>query len=165
MWNIRLFPGSGAPQCPFPRAPRAPVPFHRSRPHPGPLRADRRSAACRLGRQCHQDRCAVRGRRGRAARRSAPRLGFSEPASQQAGDDVEFERPEGPRSLQAAGRTRRRRSREFSPRREGKAGKAAIDYESLRRINPRIVSGSISGFGQDGTSVPDSIRSRRAWAG
>src|SRR5258708_15240638 len=25
-----------------------------------------------------------------------------------------------------------------------------IDYESLRRINPRIVYGSISGFGQDG---------------
>jgi hypothetical protein len=25
-----------------------------------------------------------------------------------------------------------------------------IDYESLRKINPRIVYGSISGFGQDG---------------
>jgi formyl-CoA transferase len=29
-------------------------------------------------------------------------------------------------------------------------GKLGIDYESVRRINPRIVYGSISGFGQDG---------------
>ncbi len=28
--------------------------------------------------------------------------------------------------------------------------KLGIDYESLRRINPGIVYGSISGFGQDG---------------
>src|SRR5437762_5652328 len=29
-------------------------------------------------------------------------------------------------------------------------GKLGIDYESLRKVNPRIVYGSISGFGQDG---------------
>jgi formyl-CoA transferase len=29
-------------------------------------------------------------------------------------------------------------------------GKLGIEYESMRRINPRIVYGSISGFGQDG---------------
>ena len=29
-------------------------------------------------------------------------------------------------------------------------GKLGIDYESVRKINPRIVYGSISGFGQDG---------------
>src|SRR5260370_26952361 len=28
--------------------------------------------------------------------------------------------------------------------------KLGIDYDSLRKINPRIVYGSISGFGQDG---------------
>ena len=55
--------------------------------------------------------------------------------------------PEGPRGVQAPGRTGRRRGREFPPRREGQLG---IDYESLRKINPRIVYGSISGFGQDG---------------
>src|SRR5712672_274530 len=29
-------------------------------------------------------------------------------------------------------------------------GKLGVDYESLRKVNPRIVYGSISGFGQDG---------------
>src|SRR5206468_7424003 len=29
-------------------------------------------------------------------------------------------------------------------------GKLGVDYESLRKTNPRIVYGSISGFGQDG---------------
>jgi crotonobetainyl-CoA:carnitine CoA-transferase CaiB-like acyl-CoA transferase len=29
-------------------------------------------------------------------------------------------------------------------------GKLGVDYESVRRINPRIIYGSISGFGQDG---------------
>ena len=45
--------------------------------------------------------------------------------------------------------------------------KLGIDYESVRKINPRIVYGSISGFGQDGlgSQAPlASIRSRKAWA-
>ena len=42
-----------------------------------------------------------------------------------------------------------------------------IDYEALRKINPRIVYASISGFGQDGPYATGraSTRSRRAWAG
>ena len=34
--------------------------------------------------------------------------------------------------------------------RPGVKKRLGIDYESLRKINPRIVYGSISGFGQDG---------------
>ena len=46
-------------------------------------------------------------------------------------------------------------------------GKLGIDYESVRKVNPGIVYGSISGFGQDGPyhKRPGSIRSPRAWAG
>jgi formyl-CoA transferase len=52
----------------------------------------------------------------------------------------------------------------FRPDAKGKLG---IDYESVHKINPRIVYGSVSGFGQDGpiTNARPSIRSRRAWAG
>ena len=41
-----------------------------------------------------------------------------------------------------------------------------IDYESLKKVNPRIILGSISGFGQDGPYAerPASTRSPRAWA-
>jgi formyl-CoA transferase len=41
-----------------------------------------------------------------------------------------------------------------------------IDYESLKKVNPRIILGSISGFGQDGPmpSARASTRSPRAWA-
>ena len=42
-----------------------------------------------------------------------------------------------------------------------------VDYESLKKINKRIVYASISGFGQDGPCgiVPVSIRSPREWGG
>ncbi len=43
-----------------------------------------------------------------------------------------------------------------------------IDYEAVNKINPRIVYGSISGFGQDGPyegrKPGASTRSPRAWA-
>jgi crotonobetainyl-CoA:carnitine CoA-transferase CaiB-like acyl-CoA transferase len=39
-----------------------------------------------------------------------------------------------------------------------------VAWDDVRAINPRIVYGSISGFGQDGRTVtgPASTRSRRA---
>jgi len=41
-----------------------------------------------------------------------------------------------------------------------------IGYDALSAINPRIVLGSISGFGQDGPMrSARSTRSPRAWAG
>jgi len=42
-----------------------------------------------------------------------------------------------------------------------------IGYESLKKVNPRVILASISGFGQDdrtGTGRA-STRSRKAWAG
>ena len=152
-----------SPSCPS-RARHKPCPVSPFSTSPGSAPGRPAFGSLPTGRQCHQDRCPVRGRRGRAARRSAPRLGFSEPAPQQAGDDLKSERPEGPRSLQALAEQADVVVENSRPDVRAKLG---IDYESLRRINPRIVYGSISGFGQDGpiTSVPDSIRPRRAWAG
>ena len=44
--------------------------------------------------------------------------------------------------------------------------KLGIDYENVKKINPRIVYGSISGFGQDGPyhKRPGLIRTRKGWA-
>jgi crotonobetainyl-CoA:carnitine CoA-transferase CaiB-like acyl-CoA transferase len=54
-----------------------------------------------------------------------------------------------PRGSRCSGVLRKRptSSSKTSARRKDKLG---IDYESVRKINPRIVYGSISGFGQDG---------------
>ena len=42
-----------------------------------------------------------------------------------------------------------------------------VDYDTVAKINPRIVYGSIAGFGQSGPDAarPASTRSPRAWAG
>ena len=42
-----------------------------------------------------------------------------------------------------------------------------VDYKSVKKVNPRIIYGSIAGFGQSGPTrrAPASTRSRKAWAG
>ena len=53
----------------------------------------------------------------------------------------------GPGGVPEDGEEGRRGGRELPARREAAAG---IDYKDLQKVNPRIVYGSISGFGQDG---------------
>ena len=45
--------------------------------------------------------------------------------------------------------------------------KLGLDYESLAKVNPRIILASISGFGQDGPMPGDLvlIKSSKAWGG
>jgi len=45
--------------------------------------------------------------------------------------------------------------------------KLGVDYESVKKVNPRIVYGSISGFGQDGPyhKRPGFDQIARAWEG
>ncbi len=76
---------------------------------------------------------------------------FPEPAPQQAQRDAEPERPGRARGVQETGREGADVVVEnYRPDVKNRLG---IDYESLKAINPRIILGSISGFGQDGPYV------------
>jgi hypothetical protein len=85
-----------------------PCAVHRPRSDPGPLGADLRAAARRLGRQRHKDRAAARSGRRRGAGRAPQRIGLSEPASQQAWHDAQPEGSGGPGDLPANGEAGRR---------------------------------------------------------
>ena len=92
--------------------------LHGARSHPGAGRSDRGTPACGLGRQRHQDRSAGRCRQGPGHGRRKARTGLSEPPPQQAVDDAESQESCRPRGVHAPRRTRRRRGRELSSRRE-----------------------------------------------
>ena len=87
------------------------------------------------------------GRAGRRDRQPPRRSRFSEPAPQQAGYDVE---PEERRGREIFFKLAERADVIVENYKSDVKHRLGIDYEAVRKINPRIVYGSISGFGQDG---------------
>ena len=149
---------------PFPRASQALTRFTVLRSHPRPGRPDLRTATGRLGRQRHQDRCASGGSRRGTTRRPTPRFDFKVHHVNKRAIALNLKRPEG---LEVFRRLVEKADVVVENFRPDVKAKLGVDYESVRKINPRIVYGSISGFGQDGpyhANAPASIRSRKAWA-
>ena len=110
---------------------------------------DLRAPARRLGRQCHQDREPPDARRRRADRAvRATGCDFQNLHRNKRGITLEPEDARGaaPRSCSWSKKADVV-VENFRPDVKRRLG---IDYEDLKKVNPRIVYGSISGFGQDG---------------
>ena len=96
--------------------------------------------------------------------RAAPRAGLPEPAPQQARDDAQ---PQAARKawtiFMRLVKTADVVVENYRPDVKFRLG---IDYESLKKVNPRIILASISGFGQDGpVPRPPGLRPDRAGHG
>lgn len=114
----------------------------------------------------------VRGRRTAPSRQSSdhrgsrqhqtshldPKIGAS--ASEVEDQCVKDARSQGSRGLHATGEKHRR-----GRRRPDVKIKLGIDYESGRKVHPRIVHGSVSDFSQNGPACMASIRLCGTWAG
>ncbi len=114
----------------------------------GPTRG---APARRLERACHQDRGPGQRRRRRHGQ-FAPRLRLPEPASQQEGDDAEPQDPEGHAIFM---KLAEKADVIVENYRSDVKHRLKVDYDTVAKINPRIVYGSIAGFGQSG---PDAAR-------
>ena len=115
------------------------LPPARARSDARPRRADLLPHPGRFRRRRDQDRGAARRRSERRHQRCAARLRHDQPAPQQALDDAQPEGERRARRIHAPGRDGRYRGREFSPRREGPAGRRLRGAEGSQPAHhPRV---------------------------
>ena len=120
--------------------------YHRARSDARALRADLRAPARRLGRQRHQDR----GPGGRAsAGMGGPRDGpdFQNLHRNKRSMTLNLKDPKGVEIFKRLAAKADVIVENYRPDVKTRLG---IDYDAISEINPRIIYGSISGFGQDG---------------
>ena len=144
---------------------QGPFALYRARSDARALRPDLRAPARRLGRRRHQDRDAAGTDDGEPL--GGPRDGpdFQNLHRNKRSITLNLKAPEGVAILKKLVRKADVVVENFRPDVKTRLG---IDYETLRKINPRLVYASISGFGQDGPYARParaSTRSPRAWAG
>ena len=138
------------------------VALYGDRSHPRALRPDRASASSPTGAPTSSRSPRARTMDGDFP---PPRLRLPEPPPQQALDHARSEgAARASRSSRSSSRSADVVVENFRPDVKTRLG---IDYETLAAINPRLVYGSISGFGQTGPYATGraTTRSRRAWAG
>ena len=124
-----------------------------------------RAPARRLGRQGHQDRAARLGRRATCVGGNRHGFDFQNLHRNKRAMTLNLKSAEGRDDLLQT----RAKSADVVVEnyRSDVKHRLGIDYEAVAKINPRIVYGSISGFGQTGPTRrgPVSTRSRKVWAG
>src|SRR6476646_2532397 len=121
--------------------------FHGARSDTGALRPDLRAPACRLGRQRDQDRVTARARWGEPL--GGPREGsdFQNLHRNKRSMTLNLKAPEAVAAFKRMVKKADVVVENFRPDVKRRLG---IDYPQLRKINPKLVYASISGFGQTG---------------